>query len=77
MVGSSDQDAMADRRHLQVVLDIVVGPGGRFVYGTVIDVDLGIQGRFADWPELCTRMREWLSRWRLDHEAAVPGTGDD
>lgn len=65
---------MADRRHIQVVLDIVVGPGGRFVYGTVIDVHHGLQGRFTDWPELGGRMREWFSRWRLDHEAS-PGTG--
>jgi hypothetical protein len=58
---------MADQRHLQVVLDIVVGSGGRFIYGTIIDVDHTIQGRFASWPELAVRMREWLGRWRRDH----------
>ncbi len=68
MLEPGGQDAMADRRELTVVVSIVVAPGGRLLYGTVIDVDLGIHGRFVDWTGLAEGVRQWLAE-RTTHDA--------
>ena len=55
------QDSMGERRQLTVVVSIVVASDGRLLYGTIIDVDQGIHGRFADWTGLADGVREWLA----------------
>jgi hypothetical protein len=68
------QDSMGDRRQLTVVVSVVVAPDGRLVYGTVIDVDEGIQGRFVDWSGLAEGVREWLAERTTRWAPRVAGT---
>jgi hypothetical protein len=42
-------EALADRRHVVVLLRLVARADGRLVYGELIDVETGAKKRFADW----------------------------
>jgi hypothetical protein len=53
-------EALADRRHLIVVLRIVTGAGGRLLYGEVVDVRAGPRHRFSGWRGLERALRQWL-----------------
>jgi hypothetical protein len=57
-----DQEALADRRQLVVVLRLVTGTRGRLLYGEVIDVETGPTGRFIGWHGMTAAVRSWLVR---------------
>jgi hypothetical protein len=52
---------MAGRRLLTVVVNVVVAPDGRLLYGTVIDIEEGVHGRFQDWAGLGRAAADWLA----------------
>lgn len=60
MRGPRALEALADRRHLIVVLRIVTGAGGRLLYGEVVDVRAGPRDRFSGWRGLERALRQWL-----------------
>lgn len=57
----SDQEALADRRQLVVILRLVAAATGQLLYGEVIDVETGPTGRFVGWRGMTAAVRSWLA----------------
>jgi hypothetical protein len=57
-----DQESLADRRQLVVVLRLVAGTTGQLLYGEVIDAQTGPIGRFMGWRGMTAAVRSWLAR---------------
>jgi sensor domain CHASE-containing protein len=53
-------DALVARRQLVAVVRLVVDPGGRVVYGALVDPETGRQRRFADARRLGHAFDAWL-----------------
>jgi len=72
---------MADRHEMTLVVSIVVGPGNRLLYGTVIDVEEGAQSRHGDRIGVLDAVGDWLSRRTSaaprDPGSAAPTTDAD
>jgi hypothetical protein len=69
---SGSRDLMASRRHLSVIVRVVVGPGGRLVNGSLVDMDQRPRGRFADWAGLTDRLRRWVEETMSDGRERPP-----
>jgi hypothetical protein len=59
-VPTPDQESLADRRHLVVVLRLVTATTGQLLYGEVIDAHTGSTGRFIGWRGMTSAVRSWL-----------------
>lgn len=59
---SRDQESLADRRQLVVVLRLVAATTGRLLYGEVIDARTGPTSRFVGWNGMTPAVRVWVQR---------------
>ena len=53
---------LSAKRHVTVILRLVVDGQGRLEHGEVVDTEARLQGRFVDWRGLIRTMREWLAQ---------------
>jgi hypothetical protein len=54
-------DTLAERRHVTVILRLVLDRGGRLIHGEVVDVEAGPWARFAGWRGLTRTLHAWLA----------------
>ena len=59
---SRDQESLADRRELVVVLRLVTATAGRLLYGEVIDARTRPTRRFIGWNGMTPAVRSWVKR---------------
>jgi hypothetical protein len=50
-------DELAARRHVTVIVRLVMDRRGRLVYGELVNAESGTQGRFATWRALPAAVR--------------------
>lgn len=65
MPQSGSADKLADRRHVTVVLRLLLDRHGRLIYGEVVDPAAHPQRRFVGWRGVTRAIRAWLSAQEL------------
>ena len=60
MTEAQSSETLEDRRHVTVVLRLVVDRRGRLVYGELIDEAAQARGRFVGWRGLTRTVQRWL-----------------
>jgi hypothetical protein len=55
-------DKLTEKRHITVILRLVVNQDGRLVHGEVVDVEGKPQGRFVGWQQLGPAIQGWMAK---------------
>ena len=66
MSGARNDDPLSGRRHVVVLLRLVLGGGGELSHGEIVDVAGRPRGRFGDGDGLVPALRSWLDDERTD-----------
>jgi hypothetical protein len=59
-----EEDALAHRRPVVVVVRLVLRRDGELSHGDILDARGRLRGRFAGWDELVRVLRAWLEQDR-------------
>jgi hypothetical protein len=59
---SADENHLAERRYVTVVVRLVLDQHGRLIHGEFIDVASVIGVRFSGWRGLIRAVRSWLAQ---------------
>ncbi len=65
MPATRNDNALAEKRHIIVILRLVVDRHGRLLDGQLVDVEGTLGGRFHGWCDVTSTVRNWLaaSKW--------------
>jgi len=71
----SPADRLAQRRHVAVVLRLVVDARGHLVQGELVDLEAGPWTRFVGWRGLSRALHGWLANQAASRVPRSPSEG--